>query len=66
MKEKDPSTPTEPQLNDEAKKQKSEAILNALLIGFLIGIIIWSRRRKYGWIFNLNPALPDLQINQET
>ncbi len=42
MQEKETSTSAGQQSDDEVKQQKSEAIMNALLIGFLIGIIIWS------------------------
>lgn len=42
MQEKEPSTSSDLQPENQANKQKSEAIVNALLIGFLIGIIIWS------------------------
>lgn len=42
MKDKEPSTASEQQFEDKAKSQKSEAIVNAILIGFLAGIIIWS------------------------
>lgn len=34
--------PSEKELLEEAKKTKSSAMINALLIGFMIGIIIFS------------------------
>lgn len=42
MKQKNLSELTDQELLQEAKKAKSTAIMNALLIGFLIGIIAFS------------------------
>jgi hypothetical protein len=42
MEQKERSELTDEQLLDEAKKIKSSSITNAVLIGFLIGIIIYS------------------------
>jgi hypothetical protein len=42
MKEKELPELTEQEMLDEAKKMKSTSIMNAALIGFLIGIIIYS------------------------
>lgn len=42
MKQKELSELTDEELLQEAKKMKSNSIVNALLIGFLIGIIIYS------------------------
>jgi hypothetical protein len=42
MKQKELSELTDQELLDEAKKRKSTSIMNAVLIGFLIGIIIYS------------------------
>lgn len=42
MKKKELSESTDQQRLDKAKKAKSTSIINALLIGFMIGIIVWS------------------------
>lgn len=42
MKQKEYSQFTDQELLDEAKKMKSFSIVNALLIGFLFGIILFS------------------------
>lgn len=42
MKQKDLSTLTDQELLNEAKKRKSTAIINAVLIGFLAGIVFYS------------------------
>lgn len=41
-KQKELSELTDQELLQEAKKMKSSSIINALLIGFLIGIVIYS------------------------
>ena len=42
MKQKEPSELSDQELIEEAKKSKPSPILDAFLIGFLIGIIIFS------------------------
>lgn len=42
MQEKEPSELADQQLSDNAKKIKSARITNAILIGFFIGIVVWS------------------------
>lgn len=42
MKQKELSELTDQELLDEAKKLKSASIINAVLIGFMIGIIVYS------------------------
>ncbi len=42
MEEKDFAGLTDDELKTEAKKLKSRTILNAFIIGFMIGIIVWS------------------------
>jgi hypothetical protein len=42
MNQKELSELTDQELLDEAKKLKSFSIVNALLIGFLVGIIVYS------------------------
>ena len=41
MKKKERSELTDEQLLDKAKKNKSTSIINAVLIGFMIGVLIW-------------------------
>lgn len=55
MQQKEPSTLTDQELLAEAKKVKSASILSALLIGFMIGIIIYSILTKSIGIFTLIP-----------
>jgi len=42
MKQEELSELTDQELLDEAKKMKSASILHAVLIGFMIGIVIYS------------------------
>ena len=42
MEEKELSELTDQELLDKAKKMKSTSITNAVLIGFLIGIIVYN------------------------
>lgn len=42
MREKELSELTDQELLDEAKRMKSTAILNAVLIGCMIGIVVYS------------------------
>lgn len=42
MKQKELSELTDQELLDEAKKMKSTSITNAVFIGFMIGIVIYS------------------------
>jgi len=46
---------TDQELLDEAKKMKSASIINALLIGFMIGIIIYSIVKNSVGFFTLIP-----------
>lgn len=50
MKQKELSELTDQELLDEAKKMKSFSITNALIIGFLMGIVIYSFA-KNSWGF---------------
>lgn len=43
------------ELLDAAKKMKSTAIINALIIGFMIGIILWSIAKNTLGFFTLIP-----------
>ena len=46
---------TDQELLDEAKKIKSTSIINALLIGFMVGIIIYSAVKNNLGFFTLIP-----------
>ena len=46
LAEKELSVLTDKELLDEAKKMKSFSLTNALLIGFLAGIVIYSIAQK--------------------
>ncbi|MBY0487972.1 MAG: FUSC family protein [Flavobacteriaceae bacterium] len=55
MEEKKPSQLTDQELLQEVKKQKSTSIINAFLIGFLIGIIFYSIIKNSLGFFTLIP-----------
>lgn len=55
MKQKELFELTDQELLDEAKKMKSSSITNALFIGFLIGIIIYSIVKNTYGFFTLIP-----------
>lgn len=55
MKKKELSELTEQQLLDKAKKTKSTAMMNAVLIGIMIGIIVWSVAKNTVGVFTLIP-----------
>lgn len=55
MNKKELSELTDQQLLDKAKKFKSTSIINALLIGLMIGIVIWSVAKSTVGLFTLIP-----------
>ena len=55
MTEKELSALTDQELLDEAKKMKSTSITNALLIGVMIGVIVWSVAKNTVGLFTLIP-----------
>ena len=55
MEEKDLSALTDQELLDEAKKMKSFSITNALFIGFLAGIILYSIAKNSWGMLTLIP-----------
>jgi hypothetical protein len=55
MKQKELSELTDQELLDEAKKMRSNPIMNAVFIGFLIGIIIYSIAENSLGFFTLIP-----------
>ncbi len=55
MNYKELSELTDQELLDEAKKMKSNSIINALFIGFLIGIVIYSIAANSLGFFTLIP-----------
>ncbi|WP_026994086.1 hypothetical protein [Flectobacillus major] len=46
---------TDQELLDEAKKMKSFSLINALIIGFLLGIVFYSVTKNTWGIFTLIP-----------
>ena len=55
MKQKDLSELTDQELFAESKKMKSTSVMNAALIGFLIGILIYSIIVNSIGLFSLIP-----------
>jgi len=55
MKKEAPTELTPQQLSDKAKKTKSTAFINALLIGIMFGIVIWSVAHNNVDFFTLIP-----------
>ncbi len=55
MKQNELSELTDQELLEKAKKKKSTAITHALLIGFLIGIVIYSIVKNSWGFFTLIP-----------
>ncbi len=55
MKQKELSELTDQELLQEAKRVKSNAIINAVLIGFLIGIVFYSIAKNSLGFFTLIP-----------
>jgi len=55
MTQKELSELTDQELLDEAKKMKSTSIINAVLIGFLVGILIFSVVKNSLGFFTLIP-----------
>lgn len=67
MTEKKLSELTDQELLIKAKKMKSTAIINALLVGFLIGIIIFSVVKSTLGLFTLIPLFLAYKLaNQPT
>lgn len=56
MNKEEISNLTNEQLLEEAKKLKSSAIIRAVLIGFLLGVIVWSVVKNNLGIFTLIPV----------
>lgn len=57
MKQKELSELTDQELVDKAKKMKTTSIVNAMLIGFMIGIITYSVIKNSLGLFTLVPLL---------
>ena len=62
MPQKELSELTDQELLDKAKKMKSKAMTNAVLVGFMIGIIIYSILNKSIGIFTLIPLLFAIKV----
>ncbi|WP_297695180.1 hypothetical protein [uncultured Eudoraea sp.] len=63
MEQKELSELTDLELLDEARKKKSTSIKYALLIGFLIGIVIYSVAKNSLGFFTLIPLFFCIQID---
>ena len=51
MEQKNLAELTDQELLQEAKKMKSTAIIDAVLIGFLVGVLVFSIIKKsFGWL----------------
>jgi hypothetical protein len=55
MKQKELSELTDQELLDEAKKMKSASMINAVLIGFMIGVVFYSIVKNSVGFFTLIP-----------
>lgn len=55
MEQKELSALTDQELLEKAKKMKTNAIINAALIGFMIGIVIYSVAKNTFGLFILIP-----------
>ncbi|MBK8655166.1 MAG: FUSC family protein [Haliscomenobacter sp.] len=55
MNRKERSEPTDPELLEEAKKRKASSILHAGLIGFMVGIVIYSAVKNTWGLLTLIP-----------
>ena len=53
MKKKDSAEPTDQHLLDKSKKDKSTAMINAVLIGLFIGVIVWGVAKNNIGFFGL-------------
>ena len=55
MKQKELSELTDQELLDKAKKMKSDSMISAILIGVMIGVVIWSVVKNTVGFFTLIP-----------
>jgi len=62
MTQEELSNLTDEELLSEAKKMKSTSIINAFLIGFMIGIIIYSIVKSSLGFFTLIPLIFALKV----
>lgn len=62
MEQKDFSKLTDQELLEEAKKMKSNAIINATLIGIMIGIVVYSILKNSIGFFTLIPVFFALKM----
>jgi hypothetical protein len=66
MEQKELSELTDQELLSEAKKAKSTAIINAFLIGFLIGIVVYSVIRNTVGFLTLIPLFLVYKLNNNS
>lgn len=55
MNQEEQSESNGPKSSDQTEKNKSNAIINASLIGFMIGVIAWSIAKSTVGLFTLIP-----------
>lgn len=55
MNQKELSELTDQELLDKAKKMKLNSILSALVIGFMVGVVLWSVANNTVGLFTLIP-----------
>jgi hypothetical protein len=66
MKQKELSQLTDQELLDVAKKVKSTSIINAALIGFLMGIVFYSFAKNSWGLFTLVPLFFAYKLNNSS
>ena len=66
MKEKELSEMTDQELQEEAKKMKSSSILHAALIGFMVGVIIYSFAKNTWGFLTLIPLFFIYKLTQKS
>ncbi len=66
MKQKELSELTDQELLEEAKKMKSLSILHAVLIGFMIGVIIYSAAKNTWGFLTLIPLFLIYKLSQKS
>jgi hypothetical protein len=57
MKKENLSNLTDQELIEKANKMKSTSIINALLVGFMIGIVVWSVAKNTVGLLTLIPLI---------
>jgi len=66
MKQKELSELTDQELLDEAKKMKSSSIIQAFVIGFMIGVIVYSIVKNTWGLLTLIPLFYIYKLTQNS